>query len=157
MPRRPYKKRATKIDPVFSNLEVAKLINYTMVDGKKSVARKIVYTIFDQLTRQQQDPLRILHQAIQHVSPTYEVKSRRLGGASYLVPIEVRKNRRMFLALNWIIIAAKTRSNKEYHTFADKLMAELLDASKNQGQAVNKKLQTEKLADANKAFAHLKW
>ena len=157
MPRRPYKKLSTKIDPVFDNFEVAKLINYTMVDGKKSVARKIVYTIFDQLTKQQQDPLRILHQAIQHVSPTYEVKSRRLGGASYLVPIEVRKNRRMFLALNWIIIAAKTRSNKEYHTFADKLMAELLDASKNQGQAVNKKLQTEKLADANKAFAHLKW
>ena len=157
MPRRPYKKLATKIDPVFDNLEVAKLINYTMVDGKKSVARKIVYPIFDQLTKQQQDPLRILHQAIQHVSPTYEVKSRRLGGASYLVPIEVRKNRRMFLALNWIIIAAKTRSNKEYHTFADKLLAELLDASKNQGQAVNKKLQTEKLADANKAFAHLKW
>lgn len=157
MPRRPYKKRATRIDPVFSNLEVAKLINYTMLDGKKSVARNIVYDIFDQLAKQKQDPLKILHQAIQHVSPTYEVKSRRLGGASYLVPIEVRKNRRLFLALNWIIVAAKSRSNKEFHTFADKLLAELLDASKNQGQAVNKKLQTEKLADANKAFAHLKW
>jgi len=157
MPRRPYKRIPTKVDPVSGNLEVAKLINYTMVDGKKSVARNIVYTIFEELTKQKQEPLKILHQAIQHVSPTYEVKSRRLGGASYLVPTEVRKNRRLFLALNWIIIAAKSRSNKEYHTFASKLMAELLDAAKNQGQAVNKKLQTEKLADANKAFAHLKW
>ncbi|OGK23878.1 30S ribosomal protein S7 [Candidatus Roizmanbacteria bacterium RIFCSPHIGHO2_02_FULL_37_9b] len=157
MPRRPYKKRLTISDPVYDSLEVAKLITYIMLDGKKSVARKIVYSVFDKLNKQDQDPLRVLHQAIQHVSPSYEVKSRRLGGASYLVPIEVRKNRRLFLALNWIIIAAKTRPNKEYHTFADKLLAELLDAAKNQGQAVNKKLQTEKLADANKAFAHLKW
>lgn len=157
MPRRPYKKRAAESDSVYDSFEVAKLITYIMLDGKKSVARNIVYSVFDQLKNQKQDPLKTLHQAIQHVSPTYEVKSRRLGGASYLVPIEVRKNRRLFLALNWIIIAAKTRTNKEYHTFADKLMAELLDAAKNQGQAVNKKLQTEKLADANKAFAHLKW
>ncbi|OGK08788.1 30S ribosomal protein S7 [Candidatus Roizmanbacteria bacterium RIFCSPHIGHO2_01_FULL_35_10] len=157
MPRRPYKKLKTKIDPIFGNIEVAKLINYTMVDGKKSIARSIIYTIFDKLSKEKQDPLRILHQAIQHVSPNYEVKSRRLGGASYLVPIEVRKNRRLFLALNWILIAAKSRSNKEYNTFSDKLMAELIDAAKNQGQAVNKKLQVEKLADANKAFAHLKW
>lgn len=157
MPRRPYKRLKTNNDPLYGNIEVAKLINYTMIDGKKSVARGIVYSIFDKLTKENQDPLKILHQAIQHVSPTYEVKSRRLGGASYLVPTEVRRSRKLFLALNWIIIAAKSRSNKEYRTFADKLQAELLDASKNQGQAVNKKLQTEKLADANKAFAHLKW
>ena len=157
MPRRPYKRRPTKIDPLFENHEVAKLINYIMLDGKKTVARSIVYTIFNKLVEQNQEPLKVLHMAIQHVSPTYEVKSRRLGGASYLVPTEVRKNRKLFLALNWIVEGAKSRSNKEFHTFAEKLLAELLDASKNQGQAVNKKQQTEKLADANKAFAHLKW
>ncbi|OGK23397.1 30S ribosomal protein S7 [Candidatus Roizmanbacteria bacterium RIFCSPLOWO2_01_FULL_37_13] len=157
MPRRPYKKQAVKTEPVHNSLEVTKLINYIMMDGKKSVAQNIVYQVFSQLKKQQQDPLKVLHLAIQHVAPNYEVKPRRLGGASYLVPSEVRKERRLFLALNWIVEAAKTRSNKEYHTFTDKLLIELLDASKNQGQAVNKRLQTEKLAEANKAFAHLKW
>lgn len=157
MPRRPYKKRANKPDSVHNSLEVIKLINYVMTDGKKTVAQNIVYDVFEQLKKQEQDPLRILNLAIQHVSPHYEVKPRRLGGASYLVPSEVRKERRLFLALNWIIEAAKSRPNKEYHRFNEKLLAELLDASKNQGQAVNKRLQTEKLAEANKAFAHLKW
>ncbi len=157
MPRRPYKKSTVKPEPVYNSPEVTKLINYIMTDGKKSVAQNIVYEVLDQLKKQQQDPVRILHLAIQHVSPNFEVKPRRLGGASYLVPIEVRRERRIFLALNWIILAAKARPNKEYHTFTAKLLAELLDAAKNQGQAVNKRLQTEKLAEANKAFAHLKW
>ncbi|MBI4226201.1 30S ribosomal protein S7 [Candidatus Roizmanbacteria bacterium] len=157
MPRRPYKKRTVKPDPVYNSNEVTKLINYIMIDGKKTVAQKIVFDVFNLLKEKQYDPLRILNQAIQHVSPNYEVKPRRLGGASYLVPTEVRRERRLFLALNWIIVGAKARSNKEYHTFSQKLLAELLDASKNQGQAVNKRLQTEKLAEANKAFAHLKW
>src|SRR3990167_4906715 len=157
MPRRPYKKQAVKTEPVHNSLEVTKLINYIMMDGKKSVAQNIVYQVFSQLKKQQQDPLKVLHLAIQHVAPNYEVKPRRLGGASYLVPSEVRKERRLFLALNWIINAARGRSNKEYHTFEKKLLAELVDASKNQGQAVIKRQQTEKLAEANKAFAHLKW
>ncbi len=157
MPRRPYKKRTTTNDPVYNSLEVNKLITYIMLDGKKTVAENIVYDVFEELKKQQQDPLKALHSAIQNVAPGYEVKPRRLGGASYLVPTEVRRERRIFLALNWIITAAKARPNKEYHTFGKKLLAELLDASKNQGQAVAKRLQTEKLADANKAFAHLKW
>ncbi len=157
MPRHSYKKRATKSDPLYNSSELEKLINYVMLDGKKSVSRGIIYEIFEELKKKGEDPLKILHLAIQHVAPTYEVKPRRLGGASYLVPSEVRRDRKLFLALNWIIGAAKARPNKEYHTFSKKLLVELLDASKNQGQAVTKRQQTEKLAEANKAFAHLKW
>ena len=157
MPRHPYKKRDFKPDPLNESVEVAKLINYLMIDGKKAVAYKIVYSTFEELKKQKNDPLQILHQAFTHVAPTYEVKPRRLGGASYLIPIEVRRERKLYLALNWIIKAASDRPNKEYHTFSKKLTAELLDASKNQGQAVAKRQQTEKLAEANKAFAHLKW
>jgi small subunit ribosomal protein S7 len=157
MPRHRYKKIQTPLDPYYHNYEVAKLINYIMVDGKKSIARKIVYSVFDRIKNQNEDPMMILQKAIENVSPKMEVKSRRLGGASYLVPIEVRKQRQLFLALNWIIDAAKSRSNKEYHTFADKLYAEIIEASKNQGGAVQKKQQTEKIAESNKAFAHLRW
>src|SRR3989344_9423650 len=144
MPRRPYKKRIVKPEPVYNSSEVTKLINYIMKDGEKEVAQNIVYQVFNELTKQKQDPLKVLNLAIQHVAPNFDVKPRRLGGASYLVPTEVRRERRLFLALNWIVEAAKARPNKEYHTFADKLLAELLDAAKNQGQAVNKRLQTEK-------------
>ncbi len=157
MPRHSYKKRTIRKDPVYWSNEVSKLINYVMIDGKKSVAQKIVYNIFDELKKTNQDPLRVLAQALDNVSPTYEVKPRRLGGASYLVPTETRKERKLFLALSWIVNAAKARPNKEYHTFEKKLLAELVEASKSQGQAVAKKTQTEKLAEANKAFAHLKW
>ncbi|MBI4009014.1 30S ribosomal protein S7 [Candidatus Roizmanbacteria bacterium] len=157
MPRRPYKKRLNKPDPNYDSFEVTKFITYIMQDGKKAVAEKIIYNTLGQLKKQHQDPLKILQQAIHYVAPNYEVKPRRLGGASYLVPIEVRRDRKLFLALNWIIEAAKARPNKEYHTFQQKIFAELMDAAKNQGQAVNKRLQTEKLAEANKAFAHLKW
>lgn len=157
MPRRPYKKINVKQDPLYKSLETAKLINYIIKDGKKSVAKKIVYNVFDRLNKEKNDPLKVLNQAINNVAPTFEVKPRRLGGASYLVPIEVRRDRRLFLALNWIVEAANSRSNKEYKKFENKLYTELLEASKNQGNAVNKKIQTEKLAEANKAFAHLKW
>ncbi len=157
MPRHPYKKRPSINDPVYRSLEVAKLINYVMLDGKKSVASHIVYAVMDDIKLKKMDPLQTLHQAIANVAPNFEVKPRRLGGASYLVPIEVRPSRKLFLALKWIVEAASTRSNKEYHTFDKKLSSELLDAAKNLGPAVAKKLQTEKLAQANKAFAHLKW
>ncbi len=157
MPRHPYKKLLVKPDPIYGSIEVTKLINYLMVDGKKSVAQKIVYQAFEELKEKGEDPLKVLHQAINNVAPNHEVKPRRLGGASYLVPVEVKRDRKLFLALNWIITAASARSNKEYRTFASKLLTELSEASKNQGQAVNKRLQTEKLAEANRAFAHLKW
>lgn len=157
MPRRLYKKNQDKPDAVYNSIEVAKLINYVMVDGKKPVAQKMVYQALDRVKRENKDPIEVLLEAVRNVAPNYEVKPRRLGGASYLVPIEVRRERKLFLALNWIIEAARARPNKEFHTFSDKLYTEIIEASKNQGQAVNKRLQTEKLAEANKAFAHLKW
>ena len=157
MPRHQYKKTHAKPDAIHNSLEVAKLTNYLMQDGKKSVAQKIVYTVFEQIKKDGQDPLKVLHQALGNVAPNYEVKPRRLGGASYLVPIEVRRERKLFLALNWIITAAASRPNKEFKSFDKKLYTELMEASQNQGHAVSKKLQTEKLAESNKAFAHLKW
>ncbi|PIV09574.1 30S ribosomal protein S7 [Candidatus Roizmanbacteria bacterium CG02_land_8_20_14_3_00_36_15] len=157
MPRYLYKKRQIKPDPLYQSFEVIKLINYIMVDGKKSVAEQLVYGVLERLKKENKEPLQILEEAIRNVAPNHEVKPRRLGGASYLVPIEVRRDRKLFLALNWIIEAARSKPNKEFHTFTDKLYTELLEASKNQGQAVAKKAQTEKLAEANRAFSHLKW
>ena len=144
-------------DPVYNSITVAKLINYLIVDGKKTVAKKIVYSVLDEIKKQRLDPIVTLEEAIKNTAPNFEVKPRRLGGASYMVPIEVRKERKLFLSLNWIIEAAKARPNKQFKTFAEKLLAEILDAYKNIGQAVAKRQQTEKLAEANKAFAHLKW
>lgn len=157
MPRHPYKKNPVRHDLVYKNHEVTKLTNYIMMDGKKTTAQRIVYSVLEKFKKENKEPLNALHQAIDNVTPGFEVRPRRLGGASYLVPIEVRRERGLFLALNWIIKAAQSRSSKEYKTFANKLYSELSDASQNQGQAVQKKLQTEKLAEANKAFAHLRW
>ncbi len=157
MPRHKYKRIKVKPDKIYNSHEIAKLISYLMIDGQKAVAEKIVYDAFAEIQKQGEDPIKILHQAIDNTSPNFEVKPRRLGGASYLVPIEVRRDRRLFLALNWIITAAKSRTNKEYHSFSKKLLAELTEAAKNQGQAVAKKQATEKLAETNKAFSHLKW
>lgn len=157
MPRRSYKKTKVDADPVYGSLEVAKLIRYIMIDGKKSVAQKTVYNILKRFEKEGKEGLDALLGAIRNVAPNYEVKPRRLGGASYLVPTEVRPERKLFLSLNWIVDAARARSNKEFRTFEDKLFTELKEATQNQGQAVAKKMQTEKLADANKAFAHLKW
>jgi small subunit ribosomal protein S7 len=157
MPRHSYKRLATKPDNIYKSIEIAKLINYLIHDGKKSVAKGIVYDVLDMLKKDNPDPLKILHMALSNVYPEHEVKPKRLGGASYLVPIDVRHERKLFLGLNWIIDAARARGNKEYHTFKEKLYAEILDASKNQGAAVAKKAQTEKLAEANRAVSHLKW
>lgn len=157
MPRRPYKKRLIQPDRIYNSFEIAKLINYVMVDGKKTVAEKIIYSAFEEIKSKKENPTEVLHNAIENVAPNYEVKPKRVGGASYLVPSETRPSRRTFLALNWIIEAAKTRSSKEYHQFNKKLASELIDASKGLGEAVNKKKQVEKLAEANKAFAHFRW
>ncbi|NTU46182.1 30S ribosomal protein S7 [Candidatus Roizmanbacteria bacterium] len=157
MPRHAYKSNDVSPDPVYESIEVAKLINYLMIDGKKDVSERIVYNTLERIKAEGEEPLKLLYKAIANVAPNQEVKPRRLGGASYLVPTEVRRERRLYLALHWIIEATKTKSNKEFHTFEEKLLSELHEAAKNQGQAVNKRLQAEKLADANKAFAHLKW
>ena len=157
MPRRSYKKLTTSVDSIYGNYEVAKLINYIMIDGKKSVAQGMVYDVLEKLKEVDPDPVKALLHAIANVSPSMEVKPRRLGGASYMVPQEVRKERKLFLALNWIVDGARARPNKEYHTFSAKLVAELKDAINGVGSAFTKKQSIEKQADQNKAFAHLKW
>ncbi|OGK62006.1 30S ribosomal protein S7 [Candidatus Roizmanbacteria bacterium RIFOXYB2_FULL_38_10] len=157
MPRHQYKKLTVQPDPIYGSFEVAKLINFILRDGKKTTAEKIVYGVLERLKKEGQDAIKILNQAISNVSPNHEVKPKRLGGASYLVPIEVRKERKLFLSLNWIVTNARAKSNKEFHSFEEKLYTEIKDAAQNQGPSIAKKAQTEKLAEANKAFAHLKW
>lgn len=155
--RHQFKKKILKPDPIYQSYEITKLVNYVMLDGKKSVAERVVYDMMEKIKAEENDASVTLNKAITNVTPEREVRPRRLGGASYLVPTDVRRERQLYLALNWIIDAASTRTNKEFHTFAGKLAAEVIEASKNQGQAVAKKQQAEKLADQNKAFSHLKW
>ena len=150
-------KRITPPDTIYNNLIVAKLINYIMIDGKKTIAQAQVYKAFELLKAKGEDPMKAFDKAMQNVGPKVEVKARRIGGANYQVPIEVRPERRMSLSLRWLIEAARKRSNKEYHTFAEKLAAELMDAGLNQGEAVRKREIALKQAEANKAFTHFRW
>lgn len=136
---------------------VAKLINYIMRDGKKTVAQSQVYRAFDLLKEKGEEPLKAFEKAVQNVGPKVEVKARRIGGANYQVPVEVRHDRRMALALRWIIEAARKRPNKEYHTFAEKLAAELMAALQNEGEAIRKRELALRQAEANKAFGHFRW
>ncbi|MFS8159186.1 MAG: 30S ribosomal protein S7, partial [Candidatus Roizmanbacteria bacterium] len=146
MPRRPYKKTVTKPDPLYNSYEVEKLVNYVMIDGKKSIAYDIVYGAFERLKKEKLNPSEVLNKVIENTAPTHEVKSKRVGGASYLVPSETRSQRKLYLSFSAIITAAKARPNKQYHTFEEKLFAELMDAYQKQGGAVEKKTQAEKLA-----------
>lgn len=150
-------KRKIQPDPVYKKILVAKFINRTMRDGKKTVAQKVIYDAFDQIKEQGLDPLKVFEEAIGNVGPRFEVRSRRIGGAAYQVPTEVRGERKLSLAIRWILEAAKKRSSKEYKTFSKKLAAEFLDASKNSGEAVRKRDIAHRMAEANKAFAHFRW
>ncbi len=150
--------RIIKPDPILNNRLIAKLINKIMFDGKKSVAQKQVYDMLEQVkTKTKDDPLNVLRQALDNIKPTMEVRSRRVGGAAYQVPMPVRGDRRESLGIRWLIAAAQARSNREFHHFSEKLTAEILDAANNQGGAVDKKNQMHKMAEANKAFSHFKW
>ncbi len=150
--------RLAEPDPIYQSRVVTKLINRVMVDGKKSIAQKLVYKAFDLIKdKTQQDPLSVFETAMNNITPKMEVRSRRVGGAAYQVPMPVRPNRGQALALRWLITEAHKRANSDYHTFADKVAAEIMDAVENQGGAVQKKLTTHKMADANKAFAHFRW
>ncbi len=151
------KKRVIDVDKIYNSRLVAKFINRIMRDGKKTVAEKVVYGAFERLSQKEQEPISIFEKAIQNVGPKIEVKARRVGGASYQVPLEVRGDRKVSLAIRWIITAAEGRSNKEYHTFSEKLAAELMDASQNLGAAVKKRDTVLRMAEANKAFAHFRW
>lgn len=150
-------KRKIANDKIYDNLLVAKFINNLMKNGKKSAAQKVLYNAFEILSKQKQNPLNILEQAIQNVGPRQEVKAKRVGGASYQVPLDVRPERRTSLAIRWIIEAARGRSNKDFRTFSEKMAAEFLDASQNLGAAVKKRDNVQRMADANRAFAHFRF
>ena len=148
-------KREINPDPKFGDLVVTKFMNAVMHHGKKSVAETIVYGALDQVqTKAKADPIKVFHEAMDNVAPAVEVRSRRVGGATYQVPVEVRPERRQALAIRWIIQAARDRSGR---SMTEKLSAELLDAFNRRGNAVKKREDTHKMADANKAFAHYRW
>lgn len=144
-------------DPIYGNRLLTRFINRVMRDGKKSVAQKMVYNGLKQIENKKLDPITVFQTAIQNVSPRMEVQPKRVGGASYQVPMEVRGDRRISLAIRWVIQAANNRSSKEYHTFADKLAAELIDAYNNTGEALRKKDLMHRNAEANRAFSHFRW
>ena len=156
MPRKGHtQKRDVLADPLYNNKVVTKLINNVMLDGKKGVAQKIVYGAFARIEESAGKPaLEVFEEAMNNVMPVLEVKARRIGGATYQVPIDVRPDRRQALALRWLTTFSRNRGEK---TMVDKLAAEIIDASNNTGSAVRRKEDMHKMADANKAFAHYRW
>ena len=153
--RRAAERRETLPDPKYGNTLLARFINMVMKSGKKSVAERIIYGALDQIQqRSNGDPVEVLDKALDNVRPVVEVKSRRVGGATYQVPVEVRPVRRQTLAMRWVIDAARARGEK---TMALRLAGELMDAAESRGSAVKKKEDTHRMADANKAFAHYRW
>jgi len=148
-------KREILPDPKFGNVVVTKFMNSVMYQGKKSAAEKIVYDAFDIIEgKTKQNPVGVFQQALDNVMPAIEVRSRRVGGATYQVPVEVRTDRRQALGIRWLISAARERNEK---TMTERLSAELLDASNNRGNAVKKREDTHRMAEANRAFSHYRW
>ncbi len=148
-------KREINPDPKYGDLVVSKFMNSVMYDGKKSVAETIVYGALGELEEKtKRNPVELFHEALQNVMPAVEVRSRRVGGATYQVPVEVRNERRQALAIRWIISAARARNE---NTMVERLSGELLDAANNRGTAVKKREDTHRMADANKAFSHYRW
>ena len=148
-------KKIPVIDPKYKSTIIPKLINSIMYDGKKTIAEKIIYDAIDKIKSKSKDePLNVFNDAINNIRPTVEVRSRRVGGATYQVPVEVKSKRAQALALRWIMEATRKRKNK---SMAEKLYAEILDASQNKGSAIKKREDTHKMAEANKAFAHFRW
>ena len=156
MPRKGFiAKREVLPDPIYNNVVVTKLINNIMLDGKKGVAQKIVYGAFEQIAEKSgKDALEVFEEAMNNIMPQLEVKARRIGGATYQVPIEVRPDRRQALALRWLTLFSRKRGEK---TMKERLANEILDASNNTGAAVKRKEDMHKMAEANKAFAHYRW
>ncbi len=144
-------------DPIYGNRLVARFINRVMISGKKRTAEGVVYKALDSIKEKGEDPIKVFELAVNSVGPKMEVKSRRVGGASYQVPTEVRGDRRIALAIRWIIQYAGKRSNREFKSFSEKLAAELLEASKGVGESIKKRDTVHRMADANRAFAHFKW
>ncbi|MHA1597908.1 MAG: 30S ribosomal protein S7 [Alphaproteobacteria bacterium] len=148
-------KREILPDPKYGDLVLSKFTNNLMLDGKKSVAERIVYGAFDLIeAKTGADPLKTFHEAIDNIKPSVEVRSRRVGGATYQVPVEVRNDRRQALAIRWLVALSRKRSE---NTMTERLSGELMDAANNRGAAVKKREDTHKMAEANKAFAHYRW
>jgi small subunit ribosomal protein S7 len=156
MPRKGHVSKMEKLpDPKYNDLIVQRLINCIMLDGKKSTATRIVYGAFDLIeTKIKEDPLKVFHKAMDNIKPEIEVKARRVGGATYQVPVEVRANRKLSLGIRWLIKYSRGRSER---TMLDKLAGEIADAYNNKGGSVKKREDTHKMAEANKAFAHYRW
>jgi small subunit ribosomal protein S7 len=153
--RREVPKREVLPDPLYNSQLLTKFVNVMMRDGKKTVAERILYDALEMIReRTEDDPMKVFKKAIENVKPTVEVKSRRVGGSTYQVPVEVRPNRRLALSFRWLIQSASKRPEK---TMKQRLAAELLEASENRGSAIKKKEDTHRMADANKAFAHYRW
>lgn len=151
-------KRIISPDPIYNSRLVTRLINRVMKDGKKSIAQSVVYKALEEIEKKVgKSPTMVFETAINNIMPRMEVRPRRIGGASYQIPVEVRGDRKESLAIRWLIEAARKRSSGEFHTFDAKLAAEILDASDNKGIAIKKKEDTMKAAEANRAFAHFKW
>lgn len=150
-------KRKTPPDQLYDSVLVAKFINNIMRDGKKTVAEKVVYGAFDLLKEKGQDPLETFQKVLETISPKVEIKARRIGGANYQVPVEVRGDRKYAVAIRWLLEAAGARPNKEYHTMSEKLVAEFMDALEGKGEAIKKRDNTHRQAEANRAFAHFRW
>jgi len=153
------KKRAPKRifypDSRYASLILAKFINFVMYDGKKATAEKIIYNTLDKIkNKTKEDPIKVFNNAINNIRPNLEVRSRRVGGATYQVPVEVKTKRSQTLALRWLLDATRKRKNKN---MSDKLFNELMDASQNKGSAIKKREDTHKMAESNKAFAHYRW
>ena len=148
-------RREVNPDPKYNDLIVSKFMNSIMKEGKKSVAERIVYGAFETMqAKARSNPLQLFHQALENVMPAVEVRSRRVGGATYQVPVEVRNERRQALAIRWLIAAARGRNE---NTMQERLSGELLDAANNRGTAVKKREDTHKMAEANRAFSHYRW
>jgi small subunit ribosomal protein S7 len=150
-------KPTLEADPMFGNRLLTRFINRVMKSGKKRVAQDVVYGALEMIKEKGEDPIKVFELAVNNVGPKMEVKSRRVGGASYQVPTEVRGDRRIALSMRWLVQFANKRSSREYKGFSAKLAAEFLDASKNQGEAIKKRDTIQRMADANRAFAHFKW
>ena len=144
-------------DPVYGNRLLGRFINRVMHSGKKRTAERQVYGALDVIKEKGEDPIKVFETAIANAGPKMEVKARGVGGASYQVPTEVRGDRRVALAMRWIVGFANKRSNKEYKSFAEKLAVELMEAAKGQGDAIKKRDTVHRMAEANRAFAHFKW
>lgn len=156
MPRRGnVPKREILPDPIYNSKLVSRLINAIMVDGKKGVAQKVVYSAFDLIKeKQNKDPLEVFNTALENIMPSLEVKARRVGGATYQVPIEVRPERRLTLGMRWLTAYARARNER---TMRERLAGEIMDAANNMGSAVKKREDTHKMAESNRAFAHYRW